>query len=89
MQFKLKKSFNIVTYLIVCSVLLFAFSLNAQDSLLVGKEFRVANGSQPTSMPDIATLANGSFVICWQDDSLDVVAHIYNGNGKRIGDKAK
>lgn len=87
MQFKLKKTVNLITYVIVWSGLLFAFSLNAQDSLIAGKEFWVAKASDPISMPDIATLTNGSFVICWQDDSLDVVAYIYDGNGKRIGDK--
>jgi hypothetical protein len=89
MQFKLKKTVNLMTYLIVCVVLIFPTSLKSQDSLLVGKEFWVAFGSQPTSMPDIATLTNGSFVICWQDNSLNVVAHIYDEIGKRIGDGIK
>ncbi len=89
MRFNLNKTVNLLAYLVICVGLPFDFFLNAQDSLLVGKEFWVAKASDLTSMPDIATLTNGSFVICWQDDSLDVVAHIYDRNGKRIGDKIK
>jgi hypothetical protein len=35
-------------------------------------------------MPDIATLANNAFVVCWQDHSLNVLAHVYDENGRSI-----
>jgi len=89
MRLKLTKIFYLTTFLSMCFELIFSFSLKAQDSLLVGKEIWVAFGSQPASMPDIATLTNGLFIICWQDDSLNVVAHIYGQNGKRIGGRIK
>ena len=80
----MKFKFRLISSSILCIVTLFFSSSNAQDSLLVGKEIRVASGCDPTSMPDIATLTNNAFVVCWQDHSLNVLAHMYDENGRSI-----
>ena len=66
-----------------------AYSIRAQifdrNGGAIGSEFQVnPAGSQSTFTPNIAALANGGFVVSW-DQGGDVKAQIFGSTGSRVG----